>query len=319
MFKRSALFASVLTATAAISMLTAAQGAGLIGTSQDDEWWLVETVDDCHVALHKDNILPWWADDTNARVRWTGGCHDGFITGSGSLIIDFNNMRLELRSSARDGVLEGSGNEAIFSSEPTDYPNRSSYGGFTPPPGMNWHDFGDVRNPMPRFYRQGCGFFVGDNGAPSQPDRCAQGSGPAFVASVRDYFAQQAAAQRPDQTLAQHANEDDTSTTPGNDGGELTATQCDARLRQHEDLIARHDPTRDREGRQAGARLSFEHAMWVTGGRLDVLDQYCQGRQDLAQHRADIQNAYDTSLAGCRALASDGGNSCARIEPALRP
>jgi hypothetical protein len=58
-----------------------------------------------------------------------------------------------------------------------------------------------------------------------------------------------------------------------------------------------------------GSKALYQMGMYVTGKRLELLDEFCQGEPQYAQY-APTKMSYESALTGCRQLANDGGESC---------
>lgn len=136
--------------------------------SADKVWEVVTTREGCRAVLANELELA-WGPDPNARFSWTGGCNaNGLITGDNAkLITEFTNQgtrfRIERTVSAAAGMLTGRSSEATYS-DADDFDPKTPAGSF------QLHDFGDVRNPMPGFFKDGCSYEVDRNGAPNMQE-----------------------------------------------------------------------------------------------------------------------------------------------------
>jgi hypothetical protein len=134
----------------------AAQGNRIIS----GDWEVITTSSGCKAILSNELELA-WGPDGNATFSWSGQCNqNGLITGQGKLITNFTSQegtkyRTEKTGMAADGMFEGMTSEATYS-------NADDWNDSTPAGSMQLHDFGDVRNPMPSFYKDGCQHHVSD-------------------------------------------------------------------------------------------------------------------------------------------------------------
>ncbi|MFN7180899.1 hypothetical protein [Hyphomonas sp.] len=168
--------------------------------SKDYSWGALQAGQCYAIFFIGDRLEISWAGN-DIRYSWSGGCDsEGLITGQGKLTTEFwtppsdwnpsrTNYRLETTGSASQGMFTGMTSEATFS-------DADDWNDATPPGTMQWHDFGDVRNPMPSFYQNGCSYFVDGNGQAdlSEPSfGCDPGGGQRLLAAMRagdmSYFA----------------------------------------------------------------------------------------------------------------------------------
>lgn len=180
--------------------------------SPDGNWQAITTREGCRFAMHTgDFFLAVHQGAPNATFTWSGRCTaDKMISGSGRLIYQFTGehgqFREELAGTATDGMFEGATEQTTFS-------NWDDFDDKTPPGAMVLHDGGDVRNPMPSFYRNGCAHYVDSENrvspAPS-PEDCVAAGGAAFRKSLTGSNAGGTSAPHPatgvSETSAAHRN-----------------------------------------------------------------------------------------------------------------
>lgn len=193
--------AAQLAAVLSLAPVAAAQSAHPAVIHSEAGWNVLQTVEGCYAVMPQYALFLFGDDDPGARLSWTGACTGGFVNGPGSLVNDYTippsewgsggRAREQLRGTASAGIFDGAADEASFSS--FDYGGQyavtEAWDGFSPPSGMTWHDGGDVRNPMPRYYRQGCSFFVsGYKGEPGYEvsNEADYGCQPSTGAALRD-------------------------------------------------------------------------------------------------------------------------------------
>ncbi|CAN5872804.1 hypothetical protein BH11PSE1_BH11PSE1_15160 [soil metagenome] len=59
----------------------------------------------------------------------------------------------------------------------------------------------------------------------------------------------------------------------------------------------------------SGSKAIFQHAMWATWSRMQVLDASCRGEPEYQQYEG-LKVTYDGAKRSCVQLSSDGGGSC---------
>ena len=92
----------------------------------------------------------------------------------------------------------------------------------------------------------------------------------------------------------------------------IRASHCAEALRkqdeQFEQMNARAPKPEENKG-ASGAKALYQMGMYITDARLKVLDEFCKGEPQYAMYPSTKQS-FDVALAGCKALSSDGGESC---------
>jgi hypothetical protein len=106
----------------------------------------------------------------------------------------------------------------------------------------------------------------------------------------------------------------DTTNKAGNDSSKdsLHAANCVEALARQDaqfDEMNRNAPKPGSDQGASGAKALYQMGMYITGERLKVLDDFCRGEPQYAMYPS-TKTAFDTALAGCKALSSDGGETC---------
>jgi hypothetical protein len=149
---------------AAMAATLATQATAQGNRTISGDWQVVTFSSGCKAILANELEMA-WGPHANATFSWNGQCDQrGLMTGQGKLTTTFTSaegttFRMEKTGVAADGVFQGMTSEATYS-------NADDWDDRTPAGTMQLHDFGDVRNPMPAFYRDGCIYHVSDG----QPD-----------------------------------------------------------------------------------------------------------------------------------------------------
>lgn len=129
-------------------------------SSRNDGWMAIQLAPGCHlIAFIDDFVFAWGGFDDLENLRFTtsGRCNaNGLAEGPVQLTYEWKAetgpVRVVREATAQDGILQGMSNRTVYS-EPFDKPGT-----------FELHDFGDGRNPMPSFFRDGCKFFVDYDG-----------------------------------------------------------------------------------------------------------------------------------------------------------
>lgn len=156
----------------------------IVAGSDDGIWTAIRTTQGCWAIVGRNTGGFELGGDGSAT--WSGTCGtNGFTEGSGRLTYETAvswgpyTFRIDLDMNYIDGLPQGG-------SQMTVYSNEDDFDDSTPAGAMVLADLGDVRNPMPYAYDNGCPTYIdGDSGAhtPSD-DNCGSRSAAAFRGDI---------------------------------------------------------------------------------------------------------------------------------------
>ena len=165
MKRLAAALLGLTVAIAPIALVPIALAQGSRGTdrifwsNRDDGWTAILLSPDCYLVAFIDGLIAGWGgydDMDNLKVTTSGSCNaKGLAEGPVRITYEWQDengpVRVVNEGTARNGLLEGMFSQTIYDQEET--PGRFEVA-----------DLGDVRNPMPSFYKEGCEYFVDGNG-----------------------------------------------------------------------------------------------------------------------------------------------------------
>ena len=159
---RATMLAAVacLVALVPIALAQGSRGSDRIfASNRNDGWTAMLLSKDCYLIAFIDGLISGWGgydDMDKLQVTTSGSCNaQGLAEGPVQIVYEWPSengpVRVVNDGTARDGVLQGMAKQTIFDQYET--PGRFSIA-----------DLGDVRNPMPSFYKDGCEYFVDSEG-----------------------------------------------------------------------------------------------------------------------------------------------------------
>lgn len=159
---RAAMLAALagLGALAPLALAQSSRAADRIFMSnRNDGWTAILISKDCYLLSFIDGLVHGWGgydDMEKLQVTATGNCNaQGLAEGPVQITYEWQDengpVRVVNDGTARNGILQGMARQTIFDQFET--PGRFSIA-----------ELGDVRNPMPSFYKDGCEYFVDSSG-----------------------------------------------------------------------------------------------------------------------------------------------------------
>lgn len=205
MFKYISVAALIAGAGLVCVSAQAAPAYFAIDSSEDGVWMAVRTAQGCWAIVSRSAGGYDLGGDSNGNTvqstTWSGACGaNGFAEGAGHLIYETAvgwgpyTFRMDFTMNYTDGVPHGDSQLAVYS-------NEDDYNDATPAGAMVLADEGDVRNPMPYAYDNGCPAEIDAVSGMHRPlgDNCAPGSAEAFRSYIAATY-MSGAAQASDET-----------------------------------------------------------------------------------------------------------------------
>jgi hypothetical protein len=160
--RRVVAYTAVLALLAPTLSQAAPAGEKVFWSNRNDGWSGIKIYEGCYLIHFRDSLVNGWGGYGAALdVKINGECGpDGLAEGPVSIQFTFpasqpsydgrryNNL-IQITGTARNGVLEGNAEETVADDLDGDFALS---------------DMGDVRNPMPLFYRSGCEYSDDGNG-----------------------------------------------------------------------------------------------------------------------------------------------------------
>jgi hypothetical protein len=184
MFDKSGMLVAFMAALALFSFtapVAQAQPQNLLWSARQDGWSAIQIHDGCYLIFYQDGWVKGWggyaAPDLKVSVP-EGQCDSGGVA-EGPVTIEFvwtmqnYHVMIQLEGTAHQGVLQGPGKLTVGDDE-----NDTSF---------HLRELGDVRNPMPNFYRDGCEYNDDASGAFSVPadEKCQASGAQAMIEQLR--------------------------------------------------------------------------------------------------------------------------------------
>lgn len=248
-------------------------------------------------------------DHPDARWRWSGRCTNGLIDGQGVLITEYTapadeqgpaiKFRVEKTGTAEAGLFQGWASDLTLSDD-------DDYDDATPQGSMQPHDFGDARNPMPSYLRNGCSYYVNEKDqAQIEPDpgKCDEAKGVALRNSLRG---------GPSVSEGKAADALAEAMQAAADAGKaqcaLSPDETLARFNADVKALTTRYPLKNEGGSAgSGAKAVNQWTAFIGTEGLKILERYrqCLGPHN-APNEAQLKAMRDTGLASCARLSTTG-------------